>query len=138
MSVMWVLEVKDTMNRAERLLVERFGKKNGRPVLPARGRTRAPKGRMNKLEQAYSFFLEANPKVVWWKWEPLKLRLADKTFYEPDFLVQLVTGELEVHEVKGHWEDDARVKIKVAAETFPFTFVAITKKDGEWAFESIS
>ncbi len=93
---------------------------------------------MNKLEQSYSLFLESNPKVAWWKWEALKLRLADKTFYEPDFLVQLVTGELEVHEVKGHWEDDARVKIKVAAETFPFAFVAITKKGGEWEFEQIS
>lgn len=125
------------MNRAEQLLIHRFGKKSGRPSLPARGRVRAPKGRMNKLEQSYSLFLEANPKVSWWKWEALKLRLADKTFYEPDFLVQLITGELEVHEVKGHWEDDARVKIKVAAETFPFAFVAITKKDGEWEFEQI-
>ena len=42
-------------------------------------------------------------------------------------------GTLECHEVKGHWEDDARVKIKCAAEKFPFRFVAMkprTKKNG--------
>jgi hypothetical protein len=27
----------------------------------------------------------------------------------------LADGQLQAHEVKGHWEDDARVKIKVAA-----------------------
>ncbi len=38
--------------------------------------------------------------------------------------------------MKGHWEDDARVKIKVAAEMYPFRFVAITssRKDG-FAYE---
>ena len=40
---------------------------------------------------------------------------------------------MELHEVKGHWQDDARVKIKVAAEQYPFRFVAVkarAKKDG--------
>lgn len=40
--------------------------------------------------------------------------MADKTFYSPDFIVPALDC-IEVHEVKGHWEDDARVKIKVAA-----------------------
>lgn len=48
---------------------------------------------------------------------------------------------LEIHETKGHWEDDARVKIKVAAEALPiFRFVALkrrSKKDGGgWSEEA--
>jgi hypothetical protein len=46
---------------------------------------------------------------------------------------------LEMHEVKGFWQDDARVKIKVAASIYPFRFVAVTarakKHGGGWAVE---
>ena len=52
----------------------------------------------------------------------------------------LSSGELQAHESKGHWEDDARVKIKVAAEKFPFQFIAITKRakkhGGGWEIET--
>ena len=44
-------------------------------------------------------------------------------------------GAFEIHEVKGHWEDDARVKIKVAAELYPFKFIAARKVKGAWLFE---
>jgi hypothetical protein len=44
---------------------------------------------------------------------------------------------LEAHEVKGRWADDARAKIKIAADRYPMRFVAIKakpKKDGGgWA-----
>jgi hypothetical protein len=95
------------------------------------------KGRgMNVLETDYAAHLEVRKwagEIEWWGYECIKLRLADNTFYTPDFLVLCNDGTLEVHEVKGFWEDDARVKIKVAAENFPFVFVAVqkqTKKDG--------
>jgi len=87
-------------------------------------------------EARYAVELERRKQtgeVVWWKYEAVKLRLADNTFYSPDFAVQLHSGELEMHEVKGFWQDTARVKIKVAAELFPFLFVVVTakaKKDG--------
>lgn len=64
---------------------------------------------------------------------------AYKTFYTPDFAVMTANGTMEMHEVKGFWQDDARVKIKVAAESYPFRFVAVkakSKKDGGgWSFE---
>ena len=47
----------------------------------------------------------------------------------------LASGELEMHEVKGFWREDARLKIKVAAEQFPFRFVAVTKSKDGWATE---
>jgi hypothetical protein len=103
----------------------------------ARGVRRIP-GQMNKLEQAYAQELgklQAAGLVAWFAFDCLKLRLAEKTFYEPDFLVMLADGTLEIAEVKGHWEDDARVKIKVAAALFPFRFRAIRRERGEWVHE---
>lgn len=91
---------------------------------------------MNSTEQAYAAYLEglrmAGHIAAYW-FEAVKLRLAKSTFYTPDFLVILPDGSLEVHEVKGFWEDDARVKIKVAADLYPFRFVAmkkLPKRDG--------
>ena len=108
----------------------------------ARGRIRQPKNGPNKTEQAYMDLLEMRrlaDEVLWYAFERIKLKLADRTFYSADFFIMLANMELEVHEVKGFWEDDARVKIKVAAEQFPiFRFIAIKKapkKDGGWATE---
>lgn len=95
---------------------------------------------MNGLETKYSRHLEhlfAVGMIGWFKFEGVKLRLADKTFYSPDFVVMDLDGNIEIHEVKGFWEDDARVKIKVAAETFPFLFKAIKLVRGNWEVEII-
>jgi hypothetical protein len=99
-------------------------------------------GQLNKTEQAYQDFLERRKvggQVLWYRFEGVKLRLADNTFYTPDFAVMLADGVMEMHEVKGHWQDDARAKIKIAAEMYPFRFIAIkarAKKDGGgWALE---
>ena len=108
---------------------------------PVKGRAR-PKhvpGSMNKTEQAYDAHLkrlQMSGEIVHYQFEPIKLRLADKTFYTPDFLVVLPDGEMQLHEVKGYWEDDARVKIKVVAEQYPyFKFIAVKDKHKAWVFE---
>lgn len=100
-------------------------------------------GQMNKTEQAYADHLDrlrSAGDVLWFRFEGLKFRLADNTFYTPDFAVMRSDGQLEAHEVKGFWTDDARVKIKVAAEQYPLTFLAVkakAKKDGGgWAVET--
>lgn len=99
-------------------------------------------GQMNKTEQAYHDRLELLRRageIQWFKFEGIKLRLADNTTYTADFAVMAADGTLELHEVKGFWQDDARVKIKVAAELYPFRFIAVRvkpKKDGGgWATE---
>ncbi|AXE32747.1 DUF1064 domain-containing protein [Chromobacterium phragmitis] len=111
-----------------------------RQSIQALGRLKT--GAMNKTEAAYAQHLEAQKvagRVAWFKFEGLKFRLADSTFYTPDFAVMLASGEMEAHEVKGFWQDDARAKIKIAADMYPFKFVAIkarSKKDGGgWAVE---
>jgi len=99
---------------------------------------RLPAGTMNKTESAYARHLELLKHagdVLWWKFEGMKLRLADNTFYTPDFVLLNRGSEICAHEVKGFWEDDARVKIKVAASIYPIKFVAVTRKAGEWVYE---
>lgn len=106
-----------------------------------RGRTAHSPGAMNKTEERYASVLEQRRlagEISWWGFEPLKLRLAKATFYSPDFMVLDGDGLVEMHEVKGHWEDDARVKIKVAAERFPmFRFVAVSQVHGGWKYEEV-
>lgn len=99
-------------------------------------------GVRNKTEQAYESLLNTRlhvGEILWFKFEGLKLRLADNTFYTPDYSVMLADGMMEMHEVKGFWQDDARAKIKIAAELYPFRFLAVkpqAKKDGGgWAIE---
>lgn len=95
-------------------------------------------GQMNKTEAAYAARLEALKlagEIADYRFECVKLRLADNTFYTPDFMVLMPNFTFEMHEVKGHWEDDARVKIKVAAELYPFKFIAARKVKGAWLFE---
>lgn len=103
-----------------------------------RGVRRTP-GVMNKLESRYSSHLE-NMKsiglILDWKFDAVKLRLADKCFYTPDFLVLMADMTIEFHEVKGYWEDDARVKVKVAAALYPFRFFAVMLKKNQFVVEA--
>lgn len=103
---------------------------------------RLPVGTLNKTELAYQETLELlkqNGSVVWYRFEGIKLRLADNTFYTPDFAVMRSDGVMECHEVKGYWQDDARVKIKVAADSYPFRFFGVKalpkKSGGGWSYE---
>ena len=109
----------------------------------ALGRLKA--GTMNKTEEAYAKHLEQRchaGEVAWFKFEGLKFRLADNTFYTPDFAVMLANGQMEMHEVKGAraiFADDAKVKVKVAAELYPFPFVVAfpvpKSRGGGWEIE---
>lgn len=101
-------------------------------------------GQMNKTEEAYARDLERRRtlgEVAWFKFEGVKLRLADNTFYSPDFAVMLANGQIEMHEVKGFWHDDARAKIKIAADMYPFRFIAVSKRakknGGGWEVEEL-
>jgi hypothetical protein len=92
-------------------------------------------GEMNKTEAAYDAYLWQQVfarEVLWHKFEGIKLRLADKTFYTCDFAVLKADFTLEMHEVKGFMQDDANVKIKVAASMYPFRFVLVKKTKGGW------
>jgi hypothetical protein len=100
-----------------------------------------PLNKMNQLESSYASVLNAqlmSGLVADYMFCPLKFRLADMTTYTPDFLVIRPGGSdgawiLELHEVKGFMRDDANVKLKVAAEMYPwFSWHLVTRTHGEW------
>ncbi|MBI0068830.1 MULTISPECIES: DUF1064 domain-containing protein [Snodgrassella] len=100
-------------------------------------------GQKNKTEQAYELEVlkpaMQDGLIIWYRFEGVKLRLADNTFYTPDYCVMRSDGTMEMHEVKGFWQDDARVKIKVAADMYPLKFIAVKrqakKNGGGWSIE---
>ena len=84
--------------------------------------------RMNKTERAYSEYLTT--LGLPWHFEAIKLKLAKKTYYTPDFYLP---SRAEFREVKGFWRDDARAKFKLAADLFPWwRFTAIRKGKNGW------
>jgi hypothetical protein len=115
-------------------------------VLAARaapiGKPREPRrGRMNQTEAEYAAKLRADPAFVWTEFEGMKFRLANGSWFTPDFPVVFSDERgLEIHEVKGFWREAARVRIKVAARLYPLTFRAVRKipkkQGGGWRTET--
>lgn len=118
-------------------------KQTGTQRMQALGRMKT--GTMNKTEARFSQLLELERhagKVKWWKFEGIKLMLAKNTSITVDFAVLPDTGILTMIDVKGSKAmvtDDARAKMKVAAELYPFVFkVAYPRAKGEgWDIEEI-
>ncbi len=106
----------------------------------ALGRLKA--GKMNKTEAEYAQYLELQKhsgNILWYKFEGIKFRLGDACHYSPDFAIMRSDNSMEIHEVKGFWRDDAKVKIKIASEMYPFKFIAIKKlpkkSGGGWSIQ---
>lgn len=95
-------------------------------------------GVMNGTESKYAQMLELKKRageIKEYFFESMTLKIAQDCRYTPDFMVINKDMEIEFHEVKGYWLDDARVKVKVAAAKFPFRFVAIKLEKGLWKEE---
>jgi len=125
-------------NHLVALALSRGGAVQGQSEVPA-SKPAHRTGEMNKTEAAYAQVLEARKQtgeVSAYLFERVKLRLAKGCWYTPDFVVFRADGGIEVHEVKGFWRDDARVKWKAAAEQNQWArFVAVTKRGKGWAEE---
>lgn len=107
------------------------------PRQTAKAKSVPQDSRMNKTEKNYSNHLakmKLAGQILDWRHEAFNLRLADRTFYKPDFQVLTIDREIEIIEVKGYqFRDDALVKFKVAAEAMPwFRFVAVFWEDRQW------
>ena len=120
---------------------------------PRPKRSSAQVGEMNGIERRFQAEvvdpLLGNGTVQRAYYETFNLRLAPRTDYRPDFallftdglfvFVETKAGWVKDGEIKAHYTDDARVKIKVAAEIFPeFGFVgAMHHKNlrGGWSYE---
>ena len=121
----------------EKLARERGGIVRGGDILAVSQKTKLVKvqshkaGVMNKTEAAYARRLDdlkAQGLVMKYWFESIKLRLADNTWYTPDFgVITTVDCLVEMHEVKPYykstgkpgWRYDARVNWKVAADLYP-------------------
>lgn len=134
----------------EQALAQGAGKPKIELDLPAiKGRAKGvhKPGAMNGIERKWADELERRRRenliLAWW-FEPVKFRLAKATYYTPDFMALNHLIEIEFYEVKAFWkiengphsEDDARVKIKVAA-LYPFRFFVVYQKNGIWLEEQV-
>lgn len=106
--------------------------------LPKRDTGRTVKtSRMNKTEARYASLLAVllrTGEIKGWKYESYKVRLADRTWFTPDFAVYLPSGTLRLVEVKGGFvRDDAKVKFKVAREQYSeHEWVMVQWSRGTW------
>jgi hypothetical protein len=110
-------------------------------------------GQQSAHEVAFEEHLRARlgKDVLWFKYESMNLKLADGTYYKPDFVALHEDHVLVCYEVKpGRMvkgelgtiiTDGAAVKLKVASEHYPLRFVLVTAhkalvRDGAaWSFK---
>ena len=106
------------------------------PMKRRGGRTSHTPGTMNKTEKAYAWDLDLLTRageVRRWYFESLRLLIAERTYYIPDFFVEWANGLLEFIEIKGHIEDDAAAKFRMARELYPsFRFRMLRKEGNGW------
>jgi hypothetical protein len=96
---------------------------------------------MNRTEERYAAhlaLLQQTGRIARWWFGAFKVRLADKTWYTPDFLVKDPEGFWEWHETKGWMEDDAAVKLKVTSDLYWDVPVKVVRevRDG-WTLKDV-
>lgn len=101
----------------------------------------------NGTESAYGQHLQMQSlagEVIWYAFQRIKLRLAPDTHLTIDYAVMRADGVLRMIDVKGAKHlvtDDARVKMKIAADAFPFVFEIVYPIGGakarQWVHEEI-
>jgi hypothetical protein len=95
----------------------------------------------NATERRYLAHLDLQYKggeVAAYIWKPGSLSLAKGLTYRPDALVVTNDGYLEIHEVKGFWQDTAKAKWKMCKEKFwmiPLVLIKWDAKAKTWAIE---
>lgn len=91
---------------------------------------------MNKTEARFArglSHMKTSRTILDWEFEPVKFRLADRTYLTPDFRIVLPSWQTIFAEIKGGFiRDDAIVKAKVVAENHPYAFFLAVYKDQRW------
>ena len=84
--------------------------------------------------------LEKQNQIQSFSYESVRLRISEKGFYTPDFLV-IAADEVQFHEVKGMRREAGMVRLKAAAHQHRWArFFLVTKGKGsgsEWQIEEI-
>lgn len=90
---------------------------------------------MNKLERSFLDHLKRD-YVGEHRAHAITLKIGNGCRYTPDFVTFQADGRLEAWEVKGgFFRDDAKVKIKVAAQQFPTIQFHLVTKGKHGTFE---
>ena len=101
----------------------------------------AKRGVMNKTEAAFDqqlkFRMHAG-EILWYNFEGISFRLAKGAKYTPDFIVMKDNYEIEIYEVKGFFRTADRLRLKIAADMYPFKFIAAIKDKTGWKFEEMN
>lgn len=112
---------------------------NGKPIAEAESEAKKKPHKldgMNKTEARYSAELDwaiREGRIRWYIFGRFCLKLAYRTTYTVDFLIQRADGSLQCVEIKGKLEDDASVKFKLAREMFPqFEWTMLRYECGAW------
>lgn len=150
----WQCRQRAVKSKAGAIKNKNQGQRTGQSKNGTQSKTRSPgkaiarhkptPGQMNKTETRYLEHV-LDPAIRAGKYtsarfEAIKLRLADRTFYTPDFkVINAETGHIEIHEIKGGYiTEDGRMKWKIAAEQFPeFRWLLIQQKKATGPFEVI-
>lgn len=94
----------------------------------------SPKPLMNRLEAEWFEHIKhlgAHPQAV-------KLKLANSTFYKPDFFSFRVMTAWEVKGLYGKNADRGKLALKVAASAWPeIRFYLVWKEDGKWLSQEV-
>lgn len=138
----WLLQNGVSPAELARALGENPQPLTGEPAstpLPRRGRQNKTELRFEetvlrpRLESGEidGFAFEALKFVIALPQPPIKA-----CYFTPDF-VAWKDRNITAFEVKGHWREAARLRIKVAAERHPWaSFVAVTRNKGSWIYEN--
>lgn len=134
-----------TFSQAKSLGLESYWPQDGpRIALPeaAPSPTRFLEDGMNKTERRLSQVLnemKGHHEILDWEFEPEKFRMADKTWYRPDFRVTLLNYinifiEVKVRKKDGSilWTDDGAVKCKTVPEIHPIVLYLAVWRQGRW------
>jgi hypothetical protein len=80
----------------------------------------------SKMEERYALDLQLRKvagEVASWEYEPetypLTVNGVTVTHYTPDFRVHFSDGHSEIHEVKGFWRPDAKLRVKLFLALHP-------------------
>lgn len=111
---------------------------------PKRAVARHVPGKMNKAEAAFEFQLKLDMQaglVLDYRFEAVTLKLGPDCRYTPDFMVVNADGTISMIDVKAFWvkqgkphiEDDARAKMAMATDKFPwFEFALAWQEASGW------
>lgn len=118
------------------------------PIPKSRSRGKHRAGEMNKLERFYADELTARVlagQIKTWKFEAITLVLTHPngdtrgTKLTPDFAEFCFDGSIVFTDTKGYEQEDARIKMKVAATLYPmFGFRTVKRVGGTWVYEWFS